>query len=240
MRALAKSISYAIINSPMSVKKVIIEIKNVSKVYKFGEAEFKALDDVSLEIESGEFVSILGPSGSGKSTLMHLIGGLDKPSSGTITVDNLNLNKLNDSQLASYRNEKVGFVFQFFNLLSGSSALNNVMLPLIYSKKKVDRKERAAALLEEVNLGTKLKNKPNQLSGGEQQRVSIARALVNNPEIILADEPTGNLDSKTGQIIFELLADLNKKGKTVVVVTHDNSIAQKMHRVIQVADGRIV
>lgn len=218
----------------------MIKVENVSKVYKTGETTFKALDDVSLEIKDGEFVAILGPSGSGKSTLMHLIGGLDKPSSGTITIDNYNLNKLSDNKLARYRSEKVGFVFQFFNLLSGTNSLNNVTLPLVYSRKQFDRKKQASNLLTEVGLASKLKNKPNQLSGGEQQRVSIARALVNNPDIILADEPTGNLDSKTGLTILEILKNLNQQGKTVIVVTHDNSLAERTNRIIKVTDGRIV
>lgn len=218
----------------------MIKIENLTKTYKTGDNQFKALDGLSLGIESGEFVAILGPSGSGKSTLMHLIGGLDKPSSGLIEVDGQDLSKMNDKQLALYRNEKVGFVFQFFNLLQGTNSLKNVTLPLIYSKTKVNRKKVATEILEEVGLETKLKNKPNQLSGGEQQRVAIARALVNNPDIILADEPTGNLDSKTGLSIFELLRNLNKKGKTVVVVTHENSLAEKTDRVIKVVDGKII
>ncbi len=218
----------------------MITVTNVTKTYKTGDTDFNALNDVSIEIRSGEFVAILGPSGSGKSTLMHLIGGLDKPTSGSIEIDDHNLGKMNDSQLARYRNEKVGFVFQFFNLLQGTNSLNNVMLPLIYAKKRVNRKSVASNILQEVGLEKKLKNKPNQLSGGEQQRVSIARALVNNPDIILADEPTGNLDSKTGHTIFELLRTLNKKGKTVVLVTHDNSLAEKADRIIRVADGKIL
>jgi putative ABC transport system ATP-binding protein len=217
----------------------MIKVNNLTKTYKTGETTFNALDNVSTTIEKGEFVAILGPSGSGKSTLMHLIGGLDKPTSGSIEVDNQELGKLNGRQLAHYRNEKVGFVFQFFNLLQGTNSLNNVILPLIYTKKKVNRKTRATELLTEVGLAKKLKNKPNQLSGGEQQRVSIARALVNDPEIILADEPTGNLDSKTGETIFQMLKGLNQKGKTVIVVTHDNSIAEKTDRIIRVKDGKI-
>lgn len=218
----------------------MIKVTAVTKTYKTGETDFNALDNVSLEIQDGEFVAILGPSGSGKSTLMHLIGGLDKPTSGSIEIDNHSLAKMNDGQLARYRNEKVGFVFQFFNLLQGANSLNNVTLPLIYAKKKVNRKFVASEILTEVGLEKKLKNKPSQLSGGEQQRVSIARALVNNPDIILADEPTGNLDSKTGLAIFELLRELNKKGKTVIVVTHDNTLAENADRTIKVADGRII
>lgn len=217
----------------------MIKISNLTKIYKTGDTDFKALNNVSLEIKNSEFIAILGPSGSGKSTLMHLIGGLDKPTAGLIEVDGQNLGQLNGRKLATYRNEKVGFVFQFFNLLQGTASLNNVTLPLIYAKKKVNRKERATELLNEVGLGNKLKNKPNQLSGGEQQRVSIARALVNNPDIILADEPTGNLDSKTGETIFQILKDLNQKGKTVILVTHDTNIAAKTDRIIRLKDGEV-
>lgn len=217
----------------------MIKITNLTKTYKTGDLQFLALNDISEEIQTSEFVAILGPSGSGKSTLMHLIGGLDRPTVGTIEVDGQNIGKLSDGKLARYRNEKVGFVFQSFNLLQGTSTLNNVILPMIYSRKKFNRKARAKELLEEVGLGSKLKNRPNQLSGGEQQRVSIARSLVNDPEIILADEPTGNLDSKTGQTIFQLLRDLNQKGKTVVIVTHDTSLAEKADRIIRIRDGEI-
>ena len=218
----------------------MIEISNLSKTYKTGETTFAALENVSLKIQKGECVAILGPSGSGKSTLMHLIGGLDQPTSGTIVVDGQNLGELNGKQLARYRNEKVGFVFQFFNLLQGTNSLNNVILPLIYTRKKINRKLKAVDLLSEVGLKEKLYNKPNQLSGGEQQRVSIARALVNDPEIILADEPTGNLDSKTGESIFRILKELNSKGKTVILVTHDNFLAEKTDRIVKLSDGRIV
>ncbi len=217
----------------------MIKVESVSKIYKTGDSEFKALDNVSVEIKKGEFVAILGPSGSGKSTLMHLIGGLDKPTKGTIEVDGQILNNLNDKQLATYRNQKIGFVFQFFNLLQGTNTLTNVTLPLVYSKKKFNRKTKAVEILKEVGLEHKLKNRPNQLSGGEQQRVSIARALVNDPDIILADEPTGNLDSKTGLQIFELLNQLNANGKTIILVTHDNSLAEKAKRIIRVKDGGI-
>jgi len=217
----------------------MIKVRNVSKIYKLGASEFKALDNVSLKINNGEFVAILGPSGSGKSTLMHLIGGLDKPTSGSIEIEDLLLNKLNDKGLATYRNEKIGFVFQSFNLLQNANSLDNVTLPLIYSRKKLNRRAKAEKILKEVGLESKLKNLPNQLSGGEQQRLAIARALVNDPEIILADEPTGNLDSKTGSQIFELLKSLNERGKTLIVVTHDHSLAQKAKRIIKMKDGQI-
>lgn len=236
----------------------MIKVDGVSKRYTFGKTGgfripflrkktenesnyFYALKNASLKIDQGEFVAILGASGSGKSTLMHLIGGLDRPTEGTIEVDGQMISKMKDRHLARYRNEKIGFVFQFFNLLQGTSTLKNVTLPLIYTRKKgINRRKKAIEVLVSVGLEGKLRNRPNQLSGGEQQRVSIARALINDPEIILADEPTGNLDSKTGQQIFDLLIELNKKGKTVVMVTHDQNLAKKAHRIIQVKDGEVV
>jgi len=219
----------------------MIEVEQVTKTYKLGDHSFDALKSVSLKIEKGEFVAILGSSGSGKSTLMHLIGGLDRPTSGKIVVDGEDLSTINDSKLARFRNEKIGFVFQFFNLLPTASTLNNVIMPLIYTKKKgVQRVPKATEVLTSVGLGEKLRNRPNQLSGGEQQRVSLARALVNDPEIILADEPTGNLDSKTGEQIFELLTTLNKQGKTVIVVTHDQDLATAAGRIIRLKDGEVV
>jgi putative ABC transport system ATP-binding protein len=217
---------------------LMIKLTNVSKEYTAG-GEYLALKNASLEIGNGEFVSILGPSGSGKSTLMNLIGGLDRPTEGTIEVDGVEISKAKDKELAQFRSKKVGFVFQSFNLLN-TSALNNVILPLVYSKKKVNRKVRAEEILHAVGLGHRLKNRPANLSGGEQQRVSIARALVNEPDIILADEPTGNLDSKTGLAIFELLEKLNKEGKTVVIVTHDERLAEKTKRIIRLMDGEVV
>lgn len=218
----------------------MIKVQNVSKIYHTSSLAFTALLNVTLEIDKAEFVSILGPSGSGKSTLMHLLGGLDRPNEGEIEIEGRNLNKLSERELATFRNEKVGFVFQFFNLLPNLSALENVLLPLVYTKKKVDRKKKALELLELVGLESKLKNRPSQLSGGEQQRVAIARALVNSPEIILADEPTGNLDQKTGAEILEILSRLQEQGKTLVIVTHDSNIAQKANRIIQMQDGQII
>ena len=218
----------------------MIQAKNLTKQHQLGQTTFVALDNVSLEIKTGEFVSILGPSGSGKSTLMHLLGGLDRPTAGEIEIDGVKLTKLSDRELARTRNRKVGFVFQFFNLLHQSSALDNVLLPLIYSKNSKDRKARAVRVLTQVGLADKLKNRPAELSGGEQQRVAIARALVNDPEIILADEPTGNLDSKTGEQIIEILVALNRAGKTLIIVTHDEKIGARADRVIHIQDGKIV
>ncbi len=218
----------------------MIEVSQVFKTYKSGETTFNALNNVSLKIEKGEFVAILGQSGSGKSTLMHLIGGLDHPTSGTIMVDGEEVSKMKDGQLARFRNEKIGFVFQFFNLLQGNSALKNVITPLVYTRKKgINRSKRALEIMTAVGLEKKLKNRPNQLSGGEQQRVAIARALIADPEIILADEPTGNLDSKTGEQIFNLLDTLNREGKTVVVVTHDEELANRAKRIVRLKDGEV-
>lgn len=218
----------------------MIYINKVSKEYKFGDSTFKALDDVSLIIEKGEFVSILGPSGSGKSTLMHLIGGLDQPTSGAVIVDDKNLGELKDFELASYRKRKIGFIFQQFNLLPNFTALRNVLMPLMYVNVVGDRVEYAKRVLASVGLEKKFDNKPTQMSGGEQQRVAIARALIMKPDIILADEPTGNLDSKTGVQIFEILRNLNEQGKTIIIVTHDQNIAAKTKRIIRIQDGKIL
>ena len=218
----------------------MIKLSSVTKTYKVGDTFFNAVDDVNLEITSGKFVAILGPSGSGKSTLLHLIGGLDKLTKGSISVDGQNLAALNDKELAVYRNKKIGFIFQTFNLLPTTSVLENVIMPLLYTKTKgIKRVPEAAGVLTSVGLNTKLKSRPNQLSGGEQQRVSIARALVNDPEIILADEPTGNLDSKTGEQIFKILVDLNNQGKTIVVITHDQDLASHATRIIRIKDGKV-
>lgn len=222
--------------------KSILKVNNISKIYKLDGIDVIALKNISLEIKKGEFVALVGPSGSGKSTLMHLIGALDTPTSGDIFIDGKNIANMNEGKLAQIRNEKIGFVFQQFNLLQKTSSLQNVMLPLLYSKNKIKRKreELAIKILKDVGLDNKLKNFPNQLSGGQQQRVAIARALINNPSIILADEPTGNLDSKTGKEIIQMFKNLHKKGNTVIIVTHDQNIAKQAKRQIKIKDGIIV
>ncbi len=217
----------------------MIKFSEVSKVYQAGGSNYAALKHASFSIADGEFVSILGPSGSGKSTLMHLLGGLDRPSSGTVEINGKILGRENDEGLAHFRNKEIGFVFQFFNLLPYASALQNVMLPLIYGGQKNGRALKAAQLLHKVGLGNKVFRRPTQLSGGEQQRVAIARALVNDPSIILADEPTGNLDSKTGAAIIDLLISFHAQGKTLIVVTHDESLARRAARILRIRDGEI-
>ncbi len=217
----------------------MIEIDNITKVYQMGETEVRALDGVSLKIEDGEWVAITGPSGSGKSTLMAILGCLDSPTSGSYKLDGTDVAKMRDDQLASVRNKKVGFVFQQFNLLARTSALENVALPLLYSTGNHQR-DRATAALEAVGLGDRMHHRPNELSGGQQQRVAIARALVTEPSILLADEPTGNLDSKTGKEIMALFSELHRtRGITVIFVTHDPAIAANAQRVIQIRDGQI-
>ncbi len=221
----------------------VVEFKNVSRVYGDPANEdslVTALNNVSFKIEKGEFVAITGPSGSGKSTLLHLIGLLDRQSSGEILVDGTNTKKLNDNKLAKLRNEKIGFVFQQFNLLRATPAITNVELPMIYRRVVGNvRREKAKKELTMVGLGGRLMNKPSQLSGGQQQRVAIARALVTDPSLLLADEPTGNLDSKTGLEILELFEDLHKKGVTIVLVTHDPNIAKRAKRQIVIVDGGV-
>ena len=218
----------------------MIEIKSITKTYRMGNEEFKALDNVSLDIEKGDFVAIVGQSGSGKSTLMHIIGGIDKPSSGQVLVENENISEFKDKQMSKYRSSKTGFIFQSFNLESKQTALENVMMPLIFSGvPKKQRKEKAIKSLEMVGLKDKVLNTPTQLSGGQRQRVAIARALVNNPEIIFADEPTGNLDSKSGSQIMNLLQELNNKGYTIIMVTHNNEQSKLAKTVIKIKDGKI-
>ncbi|WP_312422859.1 ABC transporter ATP-binding protein [Anaerospora hongkongensis] len=218
-----------------------ISLTGITKVYQMGDQQVHALAGVSLQIMAGDFAAIMGPSGSGKSTLMNILGCLDRPSSGSYCLDNQEVAALTDDQLAKTRNKKIGFVFQNFNLLPRMSALQNVALPLVYGNvAKSDRLTRAAAALALVGLGNRLDHKPNELSGGQRQRVAIARALINDPTIIMADEPTGNLDSKSGEEIMGIFNELNTQGRTVILVTHEPEIADHAKRIILVRDGQIV
>jgi putative ABC transport system ATP-binding protein len=218
----------------------MIHLKNISKIYeKQGSDKVMALDGVKLEINKGEFVAIVGSSGSGKSTLMNIIGLLDKPSLGNYYLENQSVEKFSGNQLAEIRNQKIGFVFQSFHLLPRTTALENVELPLVYSNLK-NNKELAFESLKKVGLADRVKHKPNELSGGQQQRVAIARALVTDPDIILADEPTGNLDSQSGIGIMELFVQLHQQGKTIIIITHDPNIAAHAKRVINIKDGKII
>lgn len=227
--------------SSLLSNKTILELKNISKSYCSNDDLFYALKNVSLKINQGEFVSITGPSGSGKSTLMHIVGLLDNPTSGEILLHGKDISQLKEHQLAQVRNITLGFVFQQFNLLPKTSALENVMLPLLYSDvPKKSREELAKKMLEKVGLADKIKNTPAQLSGGQQQRVAIARALINNPKIILADEPTGNLDSKSGESVMKLFHQLHQEGRTIVFVTHDMDLAKQAKKLIIIKDGQIV
>lgn len=223
------------------MSKPVIKIVQVCKKFQLDGICVEALKNINLEIQAGQFISVTGPSGSGKSTLMHLLGCLDRPTSGQIFLDGEETSRLSDNQLALVRNQKIGFIFQAFNLLSRTSALENVELPLIYAQvPAAKRQQMAREKLEQLGLGERLNHKPNQLSGGQQQRVAIARALVNNPKIIMADEPTGNLDSKSGKEIIKILHDLHNQGHTIILVTHDLTLAQQAHRQIILQDGIII
>lgn len=219
----------------------IIKVENVKKIYRMGDNEVRALDGVSLVVEEGEFLIVMGPSGSGKTTLLHLMGCLDKPTEGEIYIASTPVSKLNDSQLAKIRNKMVGFVFQQFNLLPRLTALENVELPMIYAGvPKSARRKKAKELLELVGLGDRLHHRPTQLSGGQMQRVAIARALANDPMVLLADEPTGNLDSKSGEEILKIFSELNEIGQTIIIVTHDPEVAKHAGRIVRMRDGKIV
>jgi putative ABC transport system ATP-binding protein len=218
----------------------LIRLRNISRLYQMGAETIYSLRDVSLEIQRGEYVAIMGPSGSGKSTLMNLIGCLDSPTSGSYELNGTDVSEMDDNELADVRNREIGFVFQTFNLLPRSHALHNVELPLIYASMDVDaRREQARAALASVGLADRMFHRPNELSGGQRQRVAVARALVNNPSILLADEPTGNLDSKTGLEIMALFEDLSRKGHTIIHITHEEEIARQARRVVRIRDGLI-
>lgn len=218
----------------------LVKLSKVNKIFQTEDLSFQALKDIDLVINKGEFIAITGPSGSGKSTMMNILGLLDQPTSGSYFLDNGDVSKLDEDALAKVRNQKIGFVFQSFNLLGRTSALKNVALPLIYAgTPQTERENRAKIALEKVGLGDKVNSTPAQLSGGQQQRVAVARALVTNPEIIMADEPTGNLDTKTGAEIMQLFKDLHQEGRTIVLITHDLNIAKQAKKVIHMKDGKI-
>ncbi len=219
----------------------LIHVENLMKIYPMGNEEVRALDGVSLSIEKGDYVAVMGASGSGKSTLMNLIGCLDTPTSGSYLLNNREVSKMDDNELASIRNREIGFVFQTFNLLARTTALGNVELPLIYAGvPRHERIQRAKDALNAVGLADRMTHRPNELSGGQRQRVAIARALVNNPSLLLADEPTGNLDSKTGTELLKLIDELNERGNTIVLVTHEEDIARHARRVVRLLDGKIL
>lgn len=220
--------------------KSVIHLNNIVKHYKIGTIIVEALRSISIDIKENEYVAIMGPSGSGKSTLMNLIGCLDTPTSGTYVLNGIDVSKMSDDRLAEIRNKEIGFVFQTFNLLPRYTAVENIMLPLIYAGiPKIERLEKALKVIEDVGLSDRMEHKPNELSGGQRQRVAIARAMVNNPSIILADEPTGNLDSKTSEDIMALFAEIHRKGNTMILVTHEPDIAMHAHRIIRLRDGLV-
>jgi len=218
----------------------LIDVRHLNKIYDNDGVITQVLFDINLKIKSGEFVSIMGPSGSGKSTLMHILGLLDRPSSGEYFFNGHNVNELSDDELANLRNKSIGFIFQAFNLLPRTTVLDNVKLPLLYSKDKRRMEERAKEVLENIGLGHRLYYLSNQISGGEKQRVAIARALVNNPQVIFADEPTGNLDSRSGIQVMQILQALNDKGTTIILVTHETFTAEHAQRIVKIYDGRLV
>jgi putative ABC transport system ATP-binding protein len=219
---------------------VLIDIRDITKVYVMGEEKVQALAGVTLGVERGEYVAVMGPSGSGKSTLMNLVGCLDTPSSGSYVLNGREVARMTDDELAAIRNQEIGFVFQTFNLLPRTSALQQVELPLVYGGfSRKDRRERAIQSLKSVGLGDRMSHQPNEMSGGQRQRVAIARALINDPSILLADEPTGNLDSQTGQEIMALFDELNRKGNTIVLVTHEEDIAAHARRIVRLLDGKV-
>ncbi|MCK5646329.1 MAG: ABC transporter ATP-binding protein [Anaerolineales bacterium] len=225
---------------PQNTATPVIETHTLSRVYPMGSSEVHALRDVSLQVDEGEFVALMGSSGSGKSTLLHLLGCLDTPTSGSYMLEGQDVSQLSKNERANVRNRQIGFIFQTFNLLSRISALENVMLPLLYRGHQKDSRERAIQALEHVGLSQRTQHKPTELSGGERQRVAIARAIVTTPTILLADEPTGNLDSRTGEDILELLSQLNQEGSTILMVTHDAIIAAHANRVLHMQDGQIL
>jgi putative ABC transport system ATP-binding protein len=216
----------------------LLNLSNIAKVYQIGSEQVYALRSIDLQIKKGEYVALMGPSGSGKSTLMNILGCLDTPSSGTYILNGINVSNMTDDELAEIRNKEIGFIFQTFNLLSRLTALENVALPQVYAGIKKDmRLQHAMQSLTNVGLGDRVKHKPNELSGGQRQRVAIARALVNNPSLILADEPTGNLDTKTSHEIMKLLEEIHQNGNTVIIVTHEEDIAKRAHRIVRIRDG---
>ncbi len=218
----------------------LLELKNISKRYTIGTEEVNALRAIDLNIEKGEYVALMGPSGSGKSTLMNIIGCLDTPTNGTYILNGKQVNMMTENELAGIRNKEIGFIFQTFNLIPRSNALDNVALPLVYAGlKREERLQKAEMALQNVGLGDRIKHKPNELSGGQRQRVAVARALVNTPSIILADEPTGNLDSKTSEEIMTLFEEIHQNGNTIIVVTHEEDIAMHAHRIVRIKDGKI-
>lgn len=234
------SITDSLVPNP-APKSTIIRLENIFKIYGSGETEVKALNDVNLLINEGEYCSIMGPSGSGKSTAMNIVGCLDRPTTGHYYLDNVDVAQMQDAELASIRNTKLGFVFQQFHLLAQLTALENVMLPMVYAGvNPTERRDRAAEALTKVGLANRINNKPTQLSGGQQQRVAIARAIVNRPVVLLADEPTGALDSRTTQEVLDIFTELNSSGITVVMVTHEPEVARQTHRIVWFRDGQVV